>query len=259
MPFFILQCSVGMDLWPKEKINAKRETLAGTELPEKGYAIVLTTGAMNPAHRGHAVMLHQAAARLERDGYIVLGAYLSATHDKYVQPKCARLGTVGFSGAFRAEVARRAVQDDTFVAAGLWEVSQPGFVNFPEVAASCVTEFADQAKVFYVSGTDHAERCGLTRGMRTGAGWIGVVVVPREGDTPPEEVAERVWVAEPAGGEIASFSSTKVRQALEQGNFDYVSTSMSPSAAALLLAPDDEDKEKFAEDYKKIRSMNSGE
>lgn len=248
-----------MELWPKEKINAKLSAVADADRPAKGYAVVLTTGAMNPAHRGHAALLHQAAARLERDGYEVLGGYLSATHDGYVQPKCRHLGTVGFSGEFRAEIARRAVQDDPFVSAGFWEVAQPDFEDFPNVSANCVKEFADQAKVFYACGTDHAERCCLTRGMRTSAGRVGVVVVPREGDRPPREVADTVWVAEPASGEIASFSSTKVRQAMERGDFEYISTAMSPSAAELLLAPSEEDKTKFASDYEKIRRMKRSE
>lgn len=249
-----------MELWPKDKIAAQRSVLESTgDAAPKGYAVVLTTGAMNPPHRGHAVLLHQAAARLEKDGYAVLGAYLSATHDNYVGPKCRRLGTMALSGAFRAEVARRAVQDDPLVAAGFWEVSQPGFEDFPDVSANCVEEFAGQARVFYACGTDHAERCGLTRGMRTSAGPVGIVVVPREGDRPPAEVTDRVWVAEPASGEIASFSSTKVRQALERGDFDYISSCMSPSAAELLLSPGDKEKAQFAKDYEKIRQLQPAE
>eukprot|EP00443_Scrippsiella_acuminata_P111525 CAMPEP_0115747520 /NCGR_PEP_ID=MMETSP0272-20121206/93200_1 /TAXON_ID=71861 /ORGANISM="Scrippsiella trochoidea, Strain CCMP3099" /LENGTH=73 /DNA_ID=CAMNT_0003192505 /DNA_START=1 /DNA_END=219 /DNA_ORIENTATION=+ len=65
---------------------------------------------MNPAHRGHVQLLHQAKARLEQAGYMVLAAFLSPTHDGYVQPKARRLGAVGLSGALRAELATRTIE-----------------------------------------------------------------------------------------------------------------------------------------------------
>ena len=50
----------------------------------------------------------QAADRLRAVGYTVVGAYLSPSHDAYVQPKAKGLGTFGFSSGFRLAIARKA-------------------------------------------------------------------------------------------------------------------------------------------------------
>ena len=76
----------------------------------------------------------QAAARLEKDGWLVIGAYLSPTHDDYVQPKCKNLSTLGLSGRFRYLIAKEAVRGDSLVAASAWEISQTTFVDYPEVS-----------------------------------------------------------------------------------------------------------------------------
>jgi len=217
-------------------------------------AIVLTTGAMNPPHLGHAMMLHQAAERLKQDNWTVTEAYMSPTHDGYVLPKARNLRTLGLSGKFRFELAKRALEDDGLVTACPFEVLQEEFVDFPQVAAECQREFKDQATVFYVCGTDHAQRCGLTeRGI---GNRIPVVVVPRAGEAPPSEVPGKVLVALPAADDkIAALSSTKVRQAMKAGDKEYLSSALSPSAAAFLLEPTDEQEAEFKRDFDNIRNF----
>jgi len=68
-------------------------------------AVLVSTGGMNPMHRGHVAMLYQARARLEQEGYTVLGAWLSPSHDEYLQPKAMCLRTIGLSAPFRVELA----------------------------------------------------------------------------------------------------------------------------------------------------------
>lgn len=65
-------------------------------------------------------------------------------------------------------------------------------------------------RVFYACGTDHADRCGLYEDGRFAAD-IGVVVVPRAGEAPEAERPPQVFVAEPAPGDVAAFSSTQIR------------------------------------------------
>ena len=48
---------------------------------------------------------------------------------------------------------------------------------------------------------------------------VGVVVVPRADETPEAEQAPELFVALPAPGDVASFSSTKIRR-LADVNFD---------------------------------------
>jgi len=227
--------------------------------------VVLTTGAMNPPHQGHAQLLRQARARLEALGHTVLGGWVSPSHDLYVGPKARRLGTVHLSADLRIYLARSLVQGDDFLSVGTWEARFPGFwPDFPEVAQTlqehlrCLKdqpgippEWVDaDIKVFYACGTDHAKRCGLYGGFPND---IGLVVVPRQGEVPEaEKKSQFVFVAEPSAGEVASFSSTKIRQALKREDADYVTRAISQEAAKLLLRPSPTEWIDFERDFRRL-------
>lgn len=200
-------------------------------------------------------MLHQAAAALEEAGYSVIGAWLSPSHDGYLQPKARSLNTVGLSAAFRLEAARRTLQSDPLVELGSWEASQPGrWPDFPEVCHALQSHLdahglPGPVAVFYACGTDHAHKCGLNRGM----GHTGVVIVPRDGESAGESRPEkRVYVAAPALGEVSSFSSTKVRAALGRSDSAYIARALSEEAAEFLLCPTPEELAQFSADYAKL-------
>jgi len=107
-------------------------------------------------------------------------------------------------------------------------------------------------QVFYCCGTDHAAKCGLYFGMGADRG-IGLVVVPRTGETPEAERPNKlVFVAEPASGEVAGFSSTKLRKALERQDIREVAAATSETAAQLLLQPTAEDIAIFQAAYEKM-------
>mmetsp|Transcript_108145 Transcript_108145/g.334026 ORF Transcript_108145/g.334026 Transcript_108145/m.334026 type:complete len:243 (-) Transcript_108145:54-782(-) len=242
-------------MWPLGKFRAAAATAAGAGAAST--AVVLTTGGMNPPHRGHVQLLHEARRRLEAAGCAVVGLWLSPSHDSYVQPKAEALQTVGLSAAFRLELARCAVADDPLVAIGAWEASVEGFRNFPEVAdalqaelqAVCEREQLLTPAVFYACGTDMADRCGLYSGLEP----HGVVVVPRDGEVPgPEDPAVRVLVAVPAAGEVAGFSSTRVRAAIAAQDHGYLARALSPHAAAFLLEPTAEALHRFAADFRQL-------
>ena len=228
------------ELWPTSKFKPFD--------PAARVAILLTTGAMNPIHRGHVAMLHAAAVRLRTEGYEVVRAYVSPSHDGYVQPKAAASCTIGLSASFRLEVARQAVADDPLVAVGAWEALRPGdWPDYPDVCNDLRNRFG--VRVYYVCGTDHATKCGLWSGM----GEIGVVVVPRADDNPrAEQPSKRVFLAEPAQGEAAGFSSTQVREALKDGDFDTVRRLLSAGAAQFMLRPSVDEFAGFADDFRKI-------
>lgn len=257
------------ELWPRAKLAgfAEKARAAGAA-PREGYALLLTTGGMNPVHSGHVQLLHQAEQRLTAEGYSVLGAWLSPSHDMYLLPKAQSLRTLGLSGSMRLEIARRATLRDPLVDVGAWECAQEGYwPDFPEVCAALQSEFGSAAelkglpgvegeeasfKVFYACGTDHAEKCGLYFGL-PGLNGLGVVVVPRAGESARNENPGRsVFVANPAEGDIASFSSTKVRKAIENNDSDYLQRALSPEAAHFLLRPTKEDYTAFPEDFSKL-------
>ena len=108
-------------------------------------------------------------------------------------------------------------------------------------------DIPETPSVFYACGSDLAENCSLYFGMSEP---LGVVVVPREGEHIEKECPDKnVFVAEPAGGELASFSSTKVRAALDAQDTEYLSKALSPEAATFLLNPGPADLERFSDDY----------
>ena len=101
--------------------------------------MLITTGAMNPVHQGHVALLAQAARRLEAEGYAVVKAYLSPSHDNYVQPKMIAKHELFLSGAFRVHVAQLAVAktSNPKVEVDKWESTQArakhSYPDFPEV------------------------------------------------------------------------------------------------------------------------------
>lgn len=251
-------------LWPLIKLKQAHRRIRNIAKPNTPMAVLLSTGAMNPVHKGHVQMLHQARERLEREGYAVIGAWLSPSHDGYVQPKAANLRTPGLTAAFRLELARRAVEDDDLVAVGSWEARQKGrWPDFPVVAAALLKELKSHPEgkgvtVFYVCGTDHFRKCGLHLGMRGG---IGVVAVPRAaaGDEKKtthvsghERPDKLVFVAAPASGNIASCSSTKVREMLKAGDLESLSEAISEGASNLLLRPSQDELHAFNAEYKQL-------
>jgi len=202
-------------------------------------------------------LLRQAKERLESAGYEVVAGYMSPSHDLYVGPKARSLSTKFFPADVRLRIGKSLVDGDDVLELGAWEAQAKGrWPDYPEVT----TELQDfigelplaneglkgesgNVRVFYACGTDHAEKCGLYRGLCAGVdGDIGVVVVPREGDSPKAEKPEKlVFVAAPAAGEVASYSSTKVRTALQAKDAEYIAAAISPEAARLLTAPSEEE------------------
>lgn len=255
--------------WPLHTFQARLDQFKsrGTKKPQ---CVILTTGAMNPPHRGHAQLLQQARHRLEKEGYDVLAAWLSPTHDGYVRKKALSMGTLHLSGAFRLYLAKLMLHGDDFLALGAWEAQYPGhWPDFPKVVLTLQEELQENhldaapllkgkngsPMVFYACGTDHAKKCGLYQrafGIDT-----GTVVVPRDGEKPGQECkAKNVFVAEPAPGDVATFSSTGIRNALKENNVDYIRSAIAPAAAEFLLQPTPAQEDVFAEDFKRLRQFS---
>ena len=252
------------ELWPMNKMHNMLTMLRYNESDQhkkQKFAVVLTTGAMNPVHRGHISLMEQSIARLYKAKYNVIGAWISPSQDIYVQPKALQLNTIGLSAPFRVEVTKLTVADDLLIDVGLWESSleRSGFVDFPDVCLSLKKHIEkevdfkdDEITVFYACGADHAKKFDLYKGPQK---WGGVVVVPREGDKIGEENAHsKVYVAEPSKGDITTYSSTKIRKAIAENNEDIVKKMMSDDAARFLLRPTQEEYTKFSADFDKLKS-----
>jgi nicotinic acid mononucleotide adenylyltransferase len=251
-------------MWPMSKMRER----VGVSNAGRPRAVLLTTGGMNPVHRGHVSMLNQAASRLERAGYDVVGAWLSPSHDLYVRPKADNLQTVWLSAPLRVELAEMMVADDPLVAISSWEsstkmVSPPYWIDFPDVCEKLKMELRrelghlnlGELNVFYVCGTDHAAKCSLYDGLEG----HGVVVVPRHGETPGAENARNsVYVAAPAKESgISGISSTALRAALASKDEPLLRTMLSADAVGLLLRPTREQSATFAADFVRLAAMTS--
>jgi nicotinic acid mononucleotide adenylyltransferase len=251
-------------MWPMSKMRER----VGVSNVGRPRAVLLTTGGMNPVHRGHVSMLNQAASRLERAGYDVVGAWLSPSHDLYVRPKADKLQTVWLSAPLRVELAEMMVADDPLVAISSWEsstkmFSHPYWIDYPVVCEKLKMELRKELghlnlgelKVFYVCGTDHAAKCRLYDGLEG----HGVVVVPRHGETPSAENArDSVYVAAPAKESgISGISSTALRAALASKDDSLLRTMLSADAVDLLLRPTQEQSATFPADFVRLAAMTS--
>ena len=93
--------------------------------------------------------------------------------------------------------------------------------------------------MYYVCGLDHYQNCGLSRGLRNGA---GVVVLPRDGKTASVPTTgrsagsseARIIAVHPdlCGGALQRYSSTKLREALREGNRDIVASYLPQQVSA---------------------------
>jgi nicotinic acid mononucleotide adenylyltransferase len=264
--------SIGGEMCPTQvTVDATRKLLDGAAWPQDGFlsphpddrgCILLTTGAMNPVHLGHVAMLLAAAARLRAADYHVCGAYLSPSHDNYVQPKANNPDnpTIGLSAAFRLEAARRAVRGSGEdgglpMAVSSWETNRAGYwPDYPEVCTAAVDNpnLKKYGKVFYVCGTDHEKKCGLDEVAPEGC---GVVIVPRAGEVVPIEVpgTNNIFVAKAPTDAISTFSSTMLRKALKDNDESTVAQMVSPREEHFFFHPTPAEKEKYASDFAKLQ------
>jgi len=159
----------GSDAWPLARIT---ETASAPAIRGRRCCVVLTTGALSPAHRGHSMLLAAARTALEDRGWTVLGGYLSPSHDFYVGPKAAAHGAPHAHAVHRVALAELVAADHPWIAVAKWEARQEGrWPDFPVVAANCEQTLArhkarlGEVSVFYVCGVDHFRKCGLHLGL----------------------------------------------------------------------------------------------
>jgi len=244
----------GIDNWPSSHL----QKMIATHSPhvthsKKKLCVLLTTGAMNPAHRGHVAMLTHAKNTLEtKHGFLVVGGFLSPSHDLYVGPKSQRRVKASSSGrAFefanaqeRVAMCRLAVEGVEWVDVGTWEARKMGtWPDFPEVLDNLTEHVSSvnievngwisrEITVFYVCGTDHARHCGsgFARPNR------GLVVVSRAGQPSQATDTERlVFGTEIPSEYIQGISSTAAREACQSGDSNQLHEMLHQDVAAHII------------------------
>ena len=216
--------------------------------------VLVTTGSLNPIHRGHISMLERAATALEgrkcaeNTVMSVVGAFISPSHDLYLAGKFdgKRFGSgrtrdndsdFFLPADLRLELCEASVQYHPLIEVGRWETSQPRFRDFPSVATDLSNalqeEFgqtdialAEQSVgatlilpplVVYVCGSDVFNRCRLHRGLGQGLGVCYVSRGEAENVRGAEDDVEELVFQVLDDDETATFSSTDIRREMVGG------------------------------------------
>jgi len=125
------------------------------------FAILLTTGAFSPIHKGHIIFMEAAKKELETRGFDVLGGYFSPSHSDYVRMKDG--GLAGSHLYKRMMFCRLAVKNSNWLMIDPWEaeyVSCP--ITYTMVYDRMIKyikyRFPDlkKIKIFFVVGSDNA-------------------------------------------------------------------------------------------------------
>ncbi len=93
--------------------------------------VLLASGAFCPVHAGHVEMMEKAKFALQERGELVVGGFLSPSHDAYVQRKCGR---EAIPAPERVRQCQRAVAGSSWLHVDPWEaIYQGGQQNFSTV------------------------------------------------------------------------------------------------------------------------------
>lgn len=120
--------------------------------------VLLSTGGFYPIHEGHVLMMESAKKELEKNGYNVIGGYLSLSHDDYISKK-----PYYYSSEYeRINECREFVKDSKWLMIDPWEslyVRTPiNFTNVIERLELYLQKYIDKRiKVAYVFGGDNVE------------------------------------------------------------------------------------------------------
>ena len=216
--------------WPADKIAGNL-----ARAPRGRRCVLLTTGALNPIHRGHVAMFDRARDVLESEyGLDVVGGFLSPSHDSYLSGKYGDPRKF-FPAAQRLALCAAATEDHPFLAVASWESSVSGhWPDFPEVTATLEHVLDERFPgegigVIYLCGQDHfryAARAGLP----------GVAVITRAGRAEPSDAARTIYAVPTASDDpCGQMSSTQVREALKNEDVQTLRSCLHPAVLAMLL------------------------
>lgn len=127
----------------------------------KPFVVLLSTGAFAPIHPGHIQMMEIAKTEIEKKGKIVLGGYISPSHDGYLSAK--RPETVSFPVEDRIYLCQKALSESNWLMVDTWEARyNKAPITFSEVIMrtekylSTHIKIEKQIEIVYVFGSDNA-------------------------------------------------------------------------------------------------------
>jgi nicotinic acid mononucleotide adenylyltransferase len=174
----------------------------------KKKCILLSTGAHCPMHEGHIMAMEYSKQFLEKQGWDVIGGYLSPGHDEYIKDKTKEEYMPIHD---RLDYANKLLRTD-WLAIDPWEgLFAPGAVNYTTVVYRLQQYIKywleEDITIFYVCGADNARFHRVFKGTD-----IQMCIVTRSG----YDLSEMINDILDAGFYIAELnndlSSTKVRK-----------------------------------------------
>ena len=120
--------------------------------------VLLTTGGFDPIHEGHLYMMDFAKKVLEKNGYNVVGGYLSPSHESYVSTK----PYYKINSYERLNLCQECVKDSKWLMIDPWEsIYVKTYINFTDIIQRLELylkkHINPNIQVAYVFGGDNAE------------------------------------------------------------------------------------------------------
>ena len=209
--------------WSLEKLRRNMER------PRSGKrCVLLSTGSLNPIHLGHVAILDWTRHHLEMfHGFEVVGAFLSPSHDNYLDSK---YGTGKHLDAkTRVSLCKATTQDHPVIDIPTWESSDSReyWPEFTEVTENLVqilcSEFPTQElQVFYVCGSDHYKVARYSN-------LPGICVISREKDKVTAPTSNNTFVIPTSDSNPYShLSASLVRETHAARNLNQLRTMVAP-------------------------------
>lgn len=124
----------------------------------KNPVVLLTTGGFDPIHEGHIYMMDFAKKILEKNGYDVVGGYLSPSHESYVSTK----PYYKINPYERLDLCQKTIKDSEWLSIDPWEsIYVKTYINFTDIIQRLelyLKKHVDsRIQVAYVFGGDNSE------------------------------------------------------------------------------------------------------
>lgn len=120
--------------------------------------VLLSTGGFDPIHDGHIYMMEFAKEVLEKEGYNVIGGYLSPSHESYVSTK----PYYKINAYERLDLCQEYVKDSKWLIIDPWEsIYVKTYINFTDIIQRLEQYLRkhvnSKIQVAYVFGGDNSE------------------------------------------------------------------------------------------------------
>ena len=151
--------SVNILCTPLHKVEVNFAQYKASKPSPNGQCVLLSTGSFCPIHEGHTLIMGQARSELEKQGYAVIGGYISPGHDEYISSKN---GSEAMPVHYRNRAIHEMLKKSDWLSLDPWEGTfNKVAINFTDVIirleAYLEKHLSAHIPVFFVCGGDNAK------------------------------------------------------------------------------------------------------